>query len=164
MLFVVAVLLASGGRAQSQEVSLPPDAGAGGLAAIHGVARANLVRMAGGHIVVTDRDVSEIYGAATTTSGPRGGWYQVKSLPAGVDLLVFVYHDALPGCLGTVPVRLGRGEYRELALELSASAGLQEHVEYLRTHRWVDYGAHGDRDFAVVPGATPPAVGGSGLA
>jgi len=89
--------------------SVPARAGA--IAAIHGIARSGLdrARMAGAHVVVTDCDVTTIYGEATTTMGANGGWYQVTSLPAGTDLTVFVFHDALPGCIAATLLHLNPG-------------------------------------------------------
>jgi hypothetical protein len=72
--------------------------------------------VANGSVLVTDTDLTKLFGEATTLAGtgPDTGFFQITKLPANQDLLVFYYDGDVPGHMQVEETRLTPNENKEL--------------------------------------------------
>jgi hypothetical protein len=75
-----------------------------------------------GFVVVTDESLQTLYGEAVTTKHygeNTEGSYRIEGLPVNQKLLVFAFHEKMPGVLARKEVTLQREESKKVVLEMS---------------------------------------------
>jgi Mg-chelatase subunit ChlD len=88
-------------------------------AALHGTVRGpSGPPLSGARVLVTSDDHRHLYGTAISATGAAHGRYQILSLPPEEPLLLYAYHENVPGVLYSRQLTLTVNEFRDQPIML----------------------------------------------